>query len=56
MGVDDRNEGDGPGECPGHAWLLVEAVAAADGSYVEQVCSRCGTVTLAGPRELGGWT
>lgn len=55
MGIDDSNEGDGAGECPGHEWRLAEFAAARDGAYVEQVCAYCGTVTLGGPRELGGW-
>lgn len=53
MGVDDSNEG--VGGCPGHEWRLVEFAAARGGAYVEQVCIHCGTVTLVGPRELGGW-
>lgn len=55
VGIDDSNEGDGVGECPGHEWRLAEFAAARDGAYVEQVCAYCGTVTLGGPRELGGW-
>lgn len=55
MGVDDSNEGAAAGECPGHEWRRVESVLARDGAYVEQVCIYCGTVTLVGPRELGGW-
>lgn len=55
VGADDANEGRRVGECPGHEWRLVEFAAAHDGAYVEQACIYCGTVTLVGPRELGGW-
>jgi len=55
MGADDANEGDRPGECPGHQWGLIEAVAGSDGAHLEKVCTVCGAVVMVGPRELGGW-
>lgn len=39
----------------GHSWRTVEIVAARDGAYVERACTRCGTSTMVGPDELGGW-
>lgn len=56
VGSDDRNEGAGEGECPEHAWVLVEAVVGGrGGAFVEKACTRCGAVVLVGPDELGGW-
>lgn len=55
MGSDDRNEG-GPGECAGHEFAVVEVtVGDPVGAYVEEACTRCGSVVLVGPDELGGW-
>lgn len=54
MGLDDRNEGDQPGECDPHQWDLHGLVLAGDGAYVEQTCTGCGTTQVITPGELTG--
>ncbi|EFQ83234.1 hypothetical protein HMPREF0063_11507 [Aeromicrobium marinum DSM 15272] len=53
MGDDDRNEGDGPGECLEHAWKLKGVTIAMDGAHEDYKCLRCGAVSMqqSGP----GW-
>lgn len=54
MGVDDHNEGRGPGECPGHEWLTVELVLLWNGAHMERVCRLCNAVTMVTSDELRG--
>jgi hypothetical protein len=54
VGLDDRNEGDQPGECDPHQWDLHGLVLAGDGAYVEQTCTGCGTTQVITPGELTG--
>lgn len=56
MGSDDRNEGEGLGECPGHDWSTSGMTLAGDGAYLEQTCTRCDAVRLVTPGDLTGRT
>ncbi len=51
MGQDDRNEGDGDGECVEHVWKLQGVTFGMDGAHEDFACQRCPAVTMkrAGP-------
>lgn len=44
MGVDDAN--DGPGECPGHEFVLTQLLVVEKRLKQVQVCRWCGTPAL----------
>lgn len=50
MGDDDRNEGAGPGECPGHEWRFEQAVLSKPsrwglrGLSLVESCRWCGAI------------
>lgn len=56
MGVDDRNEGDEPGECVEHVWAVQGMTLDWDGTHVDYACTRCPAVMVVGPDELAGRT
>lgn len=56
VGLDDRNEGDEPGECVEHVWAVVEILLTTPGAYLGQKCYRCDAVQLVTPGDLTGRT
>lgn len=49
MGLDDRNEGDGPGECVEHVWKMTAATFDRAGAFLEYRCLRCPATTAEQP-------
>ena len=48
-----RNNGPDPGMCQ-HAWRIRDVSAALPGTYVCEVCDRCGALRLDGPEAITG--
>lgn len=46
MGLDDANEGHGPGECVEHVWRTVGITLDTDGAHADWVCRRCDAVRM----------
>lgn len=49
MGLDDRNEGEGPGECVEHVWKLAGGTFGLDGALLDYRCVRCPAITTETP-------
>jgi hypothetical protein len=54
MGLDDRNEGTGPGECVEHLWVEAGITLAGDGTHIDYECARCDALMVETPAELRG--
>ncbi|WP_157365913.1 3-oxoacyl-ACP reductase [Arthrobacter sp. Leaf234] len=50
MGLDDANTG-GPGECPGHEFVLSGIQLRARGASMTQQCRYCGAVSYTPSRQ-----
>lgn len=49
MGIDDRNEGTGEGECLEHVWKLTGvSLVPGEGSYEGELCARLRRVPAGG--------